>query len=277
MQAWVELTDLLEDSRERMGAELRLAELTANLRSPSAAQSRLSRASSIDLKYPTTGEILGRLRRAAGDPVGAAEAYEDAARRSRSNGRKATQSTLAGTLYEGAGDPERAAKAYFNAAKHDPKHGDLIHRLMRLLPVHHQAKPLADLLTKRITMGGDKATLADFHQMLARVRMELGDPQAAKKSLRTVTTLDPSRIPALEELARICLETNDNKGAAEALQKIVISTDEATVLRRAYMGLANIFESQRDVRRTKEVLRKMVQLFPNDSEAKQKLALMEAR
>ncbi len=277
MQAWVELTDLLEDARERMGAELRLAELTAQLRSPSAAQSRLSRAASIDLKYPTTGEILGRLKRAAGDPVGAAEAFEDAARRSRSSDRKAAQSMLAGTLYEGAGDPERAAKAYFSAAKSDPKHGDLIQRLMRLLPVHHQQKPLADLLTQRITMGGDKATLADLHQMLARVRLELGDPTSAKKSLRTVTTLEPMRIDALEELARICIETGDGKGAADALQKIVITTDDRPVLRRSYMTLANVFESQRDVRRTKEVLRKMVQLFPDDSEAKQKLALMEAR
>jgi len=277
MQAWAELSDLLEESRERMAAELRLAEITANLRSASAAQSRLSRAQAIDLKYPTTGEILGRLRQSAGDPVGAAEAYEDGARRSRSAPRKAALSTLAGTLYEGAGDPERAAKAYFAAAKSDAKHGDVLARLMRLLPTHRQAKAVAELLTRRITMGGEKSVLADHHRMLARVRIELGDPAAAKKSLKTVTTLDPARLDALEDLARICVETNDSRGAAEAFQKIVIGTQDATILRRAYIGLANVFESQRDVRRTKEVLRKMVELFPNDSEAKQRLALMEAR
>ena len=40
------------------------------------------------------------------------------------------------------------------------------------------------------------------HDMqLARVRLEMGEAAAAKKSLRTVTTLDPSRVDVLEELA----------------------------------------------------------------------------
>jgi tetratricopeptide (TPR) repeat protein len=277
MQAWAELSDLLDDSRERMAAELRLAEITARLRSPSAAQTRLSRAVNIDLKYPTTGEILGRLRRSAGDPVAAAEAFEDAARRSHSPERKAAQSTLAGTLYEGASDPERAAKAYFAAAKADPKHADVIFRLMRLLPVHRQHKALADLLTQRVAMGGDKGKMADVHRMLARVRLDMGDPEGAKKSLRTVTTLDATRVDAFEELARICVESKDSRGAAEAFQKIVITSRDGAVLRRAYVGLANIFESQRDIRRTKEVLRKIIEIFPDDSEAKQRLAMMEAR
>ncbi len=277
MQAWAELSDLLEAPRERVAAELRLAEVASRTRSPNAAENRLARSMPIDPTYPGGAEMLGRLREAAGNAVGAAEAYEDAGRRAHSGPQKARAAMLAGALYEGEGDPERGAKAYFSAAKADPKAGDVLERLVRLLPVHDRAKDLAALLTQRIALGGAKAQVADHHEMLARIKLSLGDAAAAQKSFRMATTLDPERFGTLQELADACLANKDLRGAADALHKVVISCYDAVILHHCYLALATVRAEQRDIRRTKEVLHKMLEMFPDDSEAKQRLALIDAR
>ncbi|MBW2460105.1 MAG: tetratricopeptide repeat protein [Deltaproteobacteria bacterium] len=277
MQAWGELSDLLETPRERMAAELRLAEVASRTHSPNAAENRLTRSMPIDPTYPGGAEILGHLREAAGNAVGAAEAYEDAGRRAHSGLQKARVAILAGTLYEGEGDPGRAAKAYFSAAKGDPKTGDALERLVRLLPVHERAKDVAALLAQRIPLGGAKAQVADLHEMLARIKLSLGDAGTAQKNFRMATTLDPERFETLEELAEACVANKDLRGAADALHKVIFSCYDAVIVHRCYLALATVRAEQQDIRRTKEVLHKMLEMFPDDDEAKQRLARIDAQ
>jgi tetratricopeptide (TPR) repeat protein len=276
-QALAEMAELLEEPRERVSVELRTAEIGGGVRSPSAAANRLARALAIDPKHPTVAEALGALRERAGDANGAADAYAEAAKRARSDARKAELNYHAGRLYEErVRDPERACALYFEAARADASAHDVLGRLERLLPVHGDARRLADIVATYVSRGGERGHLVSLHLMHARLRRALGDAASAKKSLRTVTTFEPERTDAFELLAAICLESNDPRGAAEAYQKIVVTSRDQEALRRAYLALADLFAASKDTRRAKEALRKLIEIFPDDSEAKQRLALMEA-
>ncbi len=276
-QALAEMSEQLEEPRERVSLELRAAEIAGAIRSPSAAANRLARAVAIDSRHPTVAEALGALRESAGDASGAADAFTEAARRARSDARKAELHYHAGRLVEERlKDPARASQSYFEAARADASAHDVLGRLERLVPVHGDAKRLADIVAAHISRGGERGYLVSLHLMHARLRRSLGDHASAKKSLRTVTTFEPERTDAFEMLAAVCLESKDNRGAIDALQKIVVTSRDEAALRRAYFGLAELYAAARDARRAKEALRKVIELFPDDTEAKQRLALMDA-
>jgi tetratricopeptide (TPR) repeat protein len=277
LAALTEMAERLDDPREQMALELRAAELTARTRSASAAINRLSRAMANTPKYPVASEILGELRERGGDAAGAADAYAKEAVRARADARRAALFLRAGVLFEeGAHDTNRATAAYVDAAKADATVGDVLVRLERLAPVQGRAAELADIVQARIAKGGDRRVLVGLHRMIARIKAGLGDHATAKKSLRTVTTLEPENVDVLIELARLCKSTNDSRGAIEALQKIVVQSRDEALLRNSYLALADLFAEGRDIRRTKEVLRKVLELFPNDTEAKQRLAMLDA-
>ncbi len=268
-----EMAERTDDDRERTALELRRAEAVAEARSPSAALGTLRRLTRETKGYPLLEEQVAYVSLAAGATEDAAEALEDAAGRSKAPARRCALWYEAGLLWEGTVvDRARAAAAYSEAAAEDLGYADVFERLRALLPQIGQQEKLAGLVRRALeSTRGDKQRLVELHLLLAELSRELGDLGAAKKSLRTVATMEPRNADALDRLARVCQAEEDWRGAIDALQRITRATQEPEILHPVLLQLGDLYARTRNVPRAEATYRQALELFPDDAAAKERL------
>ena len=277
-QTLMELADHFEDEDERVAAELRAAEVVAHVRAPAIAANRLARAAVGAPHYTLALEQLAWLREASGAAPKAAEAYGEAAQSAKAPKRKAALFYRSGEiLAEQVMDGDRAAEAFLQAAQADATYRDVLERLYELLPDHGDPQRVSAVLAARIQRGGDREQLVDLHLMQARLRASLGDAAGAKKSLRSVVTLTPERLDVLERLYELCIDDGDLRGAAEALQRTLSTTDDPVIERNVYLKLADIHVQTRDPHRAQAALAKVLELDPTDEDARSRLEAIRRR
>ena len=274
VQVLEEETEHAEAGRARAVAELRLAEAIAAARSPAAALVRLSRTAKEDVAaHPLFAEIVAHHHESAGDLPEAAEGYRAAAATAKSEARKRHLFYVAGRIWhDRIGDPQRAADAFTEIAREQLDYEDVFPRLRRILPTIGESARLADFVERALKdTRGDRARIVDLHLLLAELNQELGDIAGAKKSLRTVATMEPKRSDVLERLARVCQQEEDWRGAIDALQRASRALTEPTELFPVLIELGDLYHRTKNAPKAAATYEQALALRPNDAAVKARL------
>ncbi|MEC7525602.1 MAG: hypothetical protein VYE22_37315 [Myxococcota bacterium] len=270
------LASALSSPDERASARVRAAELTSDAETK---ESILREAVQSSPQHPTAAEALARACVARGDDAAAAEALEAAAKATEVRGRAAALLDEAAKLWdEKVGDAARARAALELASERDVTHGDVFTRLQGILETAGDRERLAQLLGARISAGGEPAELVALYLEQAELRKSISDVTGAKASLRSALGLEPERIEALRDLAELCLEDEDWRGAAEVLIRIARIRKEREELRWVFFTLGDIYDQHMpDPRRAEAAFRRVLKLLPRDVPAMERLAKLYER
>src|SRR3954454_4234397 len=104
--------------------------------------------------------------------------------------------------------------------------------------------------------------------MLGRLDRVLENSVDAEAAFKKVMTIDPDNEDAATGLASIYSDRGDAKAAADTLEKLTKKSPSA----RAYVSLANSYESMREFALAAEAYKKAIDLDPSHSELKGSLA-----
>jgi tetratricopeptide (TPR) repeat protein len=262
----------IADPSEQASYAMRAAEALEPVSAARAVQA-LERYALAVPEHTLAHETLGRLRQAEGEATRAAHAYEQAALASPTRRREARLFHRAAVLWqEAVGDDQRARRALEAVVAIDVLHRDAFARLKNLLEAANDTSALAALLTRRISAGGDARLLCNLHVERFRLLMRLGQRSDAKSALRAALKLDPQRLEALRAVAELHLQSAEWRDAAEALIRVARLTQDATILREAFMTLGSLYTEQLpDLRRAEIAYGRAVSLDPNDTGAVERL------
>jgi tetratricopeptide (TPR) repeat protein len=265
---------------ERASIAMRAAEIRALAEGGSAAAAEIL-ASAVEAapEHPIAAEALARLREAANDARGAAEALSIAARAARVGSRAASLWYRAGVLWQDTiGDEDRALEALTEASKIDVGYLDVFDRLRNVLEVREDAAALSALAARRLTAGGDPATLAELHSLQAKLKEKLGDKEGAKDSLRSVLALSPEKYDTLKRLAELSIEGQDYRTAVDPLIRIARTRKDPEELRWVFFTLGDIYDRHiPDPKRAETAFRRVLKDVPDDVECMERLAAIHRR
>ena len=269
------LAAALSSADERASARVRAAELTKD---PETKEATLREAVQASPKHPAAAEALARHCVERGDDAAAAEALEAAAKATEVRVRAAALLDEAAKLWEGLNDSKRARAALELASERDVTHGDIFARLQSMLQVDGDQERLADLYGARLAAGGEPDELVSLYLEQASLRTAISDSAGAKASLRSALGIEPERIEALRDLAQLCLDDEDWRGAAEVLIRIARIRKEREELRWVFFTLGDIYDQHMpDPRRAEAAFRRVLKLLPRDVPAMERLAKLYER
>jgi tetratricopeptide (TPR) repeat protein len=276
--AALRLAELLTGEEERAVARLRAAELSRSS-DPEGAVALLRAAVAGSPHHPTAAEELAETCELAGEWREAAEAWEGLARATGVRTRSAERFYRAGRMWEERlSDPERARAAYTEASERDVTHGDVFDRLAGILQRAGDHESLARLFDQRLNAGGDTADMVELYVKQAQLYQNLSDFTNAKSALRAALALQPERLDALRNLANLCLEDEDWRGAAEVLIRIARVRKEREELRWVFYTLGDIYDRHMpDPRRAEAAYQRVLKLLPQDAPAMERLAALYER
>ncbi|MBX3252152.1 MAG: hypothetical protein KF901_33570, partial [Myxococcales bacterium] len=208
-----------------------------------------------------SAEMLSIAAAVVGDPIHAVRFFYDA-----------------GRAFEDAGDTARAIEAYEAAAMHDVRYGDLFDRARRLLEAAGDEARLAGLVARRVDAGADTRTLVELHEAQAELALSLGERARAIEALKAALALEPQRLEALRRLARVSIDSEDWRGAAEALIRIARLRQDRDELRWVFFTLGDIYDRYLpDPKRADAAWRRVLKLVPDDLETLDRLAALHER
>lgn len=266
------------DAFERSAELLDAAESVAIAEGPGAAALLLAPTAQLRPEDPITAERRGTWLRAAGEHRDAGTALATAARTVGDPIHAVRLEYEAGRAFEDAGDAASASDAYERAAELDVRYHDLFDRARRLLEASGEPARLARLVGKRVEAGADTRTLVELHENRAQLALGLGDRAGARDAFKAALALDPQRVDALRRLARLQLEDNDWRGAAESLIRIARLRQDRDELRWVFFTLGEIYDRHLpEPKRAEAAYRRVLKLLPDDLEALDRLASLFER
>lgn len=269
-----QMRERLDGPNETTSLRLRAAEVIEQTEGAKEAERELAPALDTTPEHAVAAEVLGRLREAAGDWQGAAQAYETAAEATAVPRRQVALWYRAGVVWQDeADDPAKAVAALQRAAEVDVKHRDVFERLRVLLGEQDDMAALSDLVRKRLDAGGDAQALVGLHLAQADLCERLGDRDGAREALRAALALDADRVDALRRLATLCIEEQDWRGATESLIRVARLRQDRDELRWVFFHLGDIYDRHMpDVQRAEQAYRRVLKLAPDDLQALERLA-----
>ncbi|MFK7990298.1 MAG: hypothetical protein AB8I08_30030 [Sandaracinaceae bacterium] len=269
------LTEAFASPFEVASLHLRAAELGG----PDTALANLRAAVEICPTHPLAAEALGHTAQAEGDLEAAAAAFQAAAPNAEVRRRAAELFYRAGVIYQDElGDLERARTALEPASERDVTYEDVFDRLKQLLEEMDDLEGLSSLYATRLAAGGDTAELVELYIKQAGLRQRVSDLAGAKNALRSALALAPERVEALRDLANLCLDDEDWRGAAEVLIRIARLRKEREELRWVFFTLGDIYDQHMpDPRRAEAAFRRVLKLLPQDTPAMERLAALYER
>ncbi|MBN1655207.1 MAG: hypothetical protein JXA30_15670 [Deltaproteobacteria bacterium] len=223
--------------------------------------------------HPVAAEELGSLLEKTGKSAEAARAYEMAAAHAHNSEREARLWRQAAVIWQDElGDNERARAALVRAKDADLMCGDVFSRLRSLLRESGETAELAELLRVRIEKGGDGATLAQLNLELSGLQRELGNRSAAKAFLGAALGSDPQHVIALSELAKMHLDDQQWREAADILIRLARLTKDNQQLCWLFFRLGDIYQKHLpDLQRAEIAFTRIVKLQPENVEAIERL------
>ena len=173
-------------------------------------------------------------RMAAGPELAEVLALE--ALRSNPRARLALLQRRAEVLEELALDPERAREAWEEIRLAKPDHQPALRSLGRLHAAAGRWEAVAAMFRAQAEVVPDPAHAAELLVRAAEIEeRSLAKPDAAIALYREVLTLEPSHLPALQNLSRLYRARDDHEGLAEVLSTLA-STREAPSERAALLA-----------------------------------------
>lgn len=272
------LAALLSGAQERGSARVRAAELLLES-SPDEALELLRDAVHSAPQHPSAARSLAEACEAREAWEDAAQAWETAAAANEVRTQAAELYYRAGRIWEEkANDKDRARAAYELASERDVTHGDLFDRLRGLLEQSGDRERLAELFGQRVAAGGDTPQLVELYVKQAQLYTDASDLAKAKDALRAALALQPERLDALRNLANLCLQDEDYRGAAEVLIRIARIRKEREELRWVFFTLGDIYDRHMpDPRRAEAAFQRVLKLLPQDVPAMERLAAIYER
>ena len=114
--------------------------------------------------------------------------------------------------------------------------------LKQLLEEAGDDEGLSSLFAARLAAGGETEELVELYVKQAELKKRVSDLAGAKGALRSALALSPERLDALRDLANLCLEDEDWRGAAEVLIRIARIRKEREELRWVFFTLGDIYD-----------------------------------
>ncbi|MFW6050992.1 MAG: tetratricopeptide repeat protein, partial [Myxococcota bacterium] len=264
---------------EQTSLRTRTAEALEEATGEAEAAAELGPALEATPEHPAAAESLARLREAAEDPRGAAEAYEAAARAAHLPKRRVALWYRAGVLWQDElGEPERAIEALGHVAELDVTHQDAFERLRALFGDRDDTAELSRLVQRRLEAGGDAQALVQLHLAQADLCERLADRDGARQALRAALALDGNRVDALKRLAELSMEDADWRAATEALIRVARLRQDREELRWVFFRLGDIYDRHLpDPQRAEQAYQRVLKLAPDDVETLGRLAALYRR
>ncbi|MEM7606180.1 MAG: hypothetical protein AAF411_12565 [Myxococcota bacterium] len=218
-------------------------------------------------------EARGELLDEAGEASAAAAAYGRAAKLAADDRHRLRLHVAEARCWNASENTDAAILALEAAAVIDVTYDSVFDELRAHYQKTGQAQKLTALAESRVAAGADEATLLSLHETQAELKTSLGDRGGAKAALQEALKIDPDRSEALERLARLCIEDEDWKGAAESLVRFARVKQSREKLRWVFFELGTIYDRHLpDPRRAEAAYRRVLKLAPSDLEALERLA-----
>ncbi len=228
-------------------------------------------------EHPVAVEELGRIFEQAGLYLQAAQTYEQAALASNVTRRQVFLYYRAGLLWEEHVMRQNdAIRCFEQAAIRDVNYLDVFERLRSMLDPLGSTERLAKVLHARIQGGGEPRVLVELYLRLAAIERDLGRVEASRDAYRAALALDPNRIDVLQNVAKICFDTGDWQGAAEALIRLARLTKERQELSAIFSHLGDIYQTRlNDPDRAVAAYRRVLDLQEDDLHALKQLSKLQ--
>lgn len=196
-----------DDPHRRADAHARVAEICeVNLDKPAEAAEHHERALALQPGYPASFKALSRLYIQSGQFRKLVELYERAVDQGRDASHKIAYLFKIGAVWEDAlDDPLQASHAYRRALELDPDSLRAIHALQRVYERADRHRELVETLELEASKVEDTELRVSLLHRAGTVLDEyVEDREAAVLRFRKVLELNPTFVPALASLGRIC-------------------------------------------------------------------------
>ena len=215
------LFKIVERPLDKATLALRAAEAAARLDRPADAQRLLLAVLGLIPEHPLALTTLAEVLEAAGNPTGAAEALETAARASHVAAHQVGAWHHAAVLWlDQVSNTARGRQALERAVALDVTHEDAVVRLQSLYVAENDRQKLAELLERRLESTTDPEERVALEVTRGRALAEVGEHQAAKAALAAALDGNPNHTEALEAFADLCLGEGDWTGGEQALIRL---------------------------------------------------------
>jgi tetratricopeptide (TPR) repeat protein len=217
--------------------------------------------------------LLAGLKARAGDPRGAAEAYESLARTSGVAHHQLAAFYEAGRLWiDGVGDEGRATSAFEAAAALDVTHQDVFDRLSRLYAARKRPSELAELLERRIERISDPEARLAAEVQRGRLLLEAGEVSGARRAFEAALSRKPDDPGALTHFADLCIVQSDWESAEQALVRLTRLLPTAEEQRGVYARLGELYSHRLlNLSRAEVALKEVLKRAPEDDETSERL------
>ena len=237
------------------------------------ARTLLERATVQDPGDVLQWELLARVKARAGDPRGAAEAYESLARTSRVAGHRLSAFYEAGRLWlDEATDEGRAISAFEAAAALDVTYADVFDRLAPLYAARRLPSELADLLERRLERIDDPEARLAAEVQRGQLLLEAGEVAGARRAFEAALSKRPDDPAALTAFADLCLGQGDWESAEHALVRLARLLPTAEEQRHVYARLGELYSTRLlNLSRAEVALKEVLKRAPEDNDTSEKL------
>jgi predicted Zn-dependent protease len=227
---------------ERAALLLRAGEAASRLGDLVQATDLLERAKAEDPGDLVVWGLLASVRRRAGDPKGAAEAYEALARLSLvPEHRLSAWYDAARSWLDDAHEDDRELAALEQAAAIDVTYEDVFRRLSALHTARGAKGELAALLERRIATITDPEERVAMEVERGRALAEVGDNAGARKALLAALASQPDSTSALAHFAELAAREEDWEAAEQAWVRLGRLFQSADEQRAVYARLGELY------------------------------------
>lgn len=274
--AHLRAAQLAGNDLERATAFVRAAEGFLALGDVARGREAIEHALAVDPNHLAALQHAAVERLAAGEQRAAADACETLGRRVRVTEHAVEFLQRAAAMWSES-EPERALALAREVLEREPRHRPAWELAVRLARAKGDTRAEMELLALRTESptepsNGDRVAL---HQRAAELAQRVGDTERARAEWRKVIEIEPERIEALREIARLSWDAEDWPAAADACIRLAKSTRDTTERVEQLFRLGEIFDLRiPDPKRAEAAYRRVIQAAPDDVRTLERLVAL---